>query len=385
MNLERNKKGAIDRQRAGFLDGMRGWASLMVLGAHLIGIFGGYDRANSHLWFLRFPCDGTAAVYIFFVISGFALSTQFLKEKKMSILTSLALRRYIRLAIPILASVLGAYLLMVFGLMFSVKAGALMKNEYLGGFYNFIPSFLGAVYYALYGIFFHYCDVWPNSYNRVLWTMSWELFGSGLVFGLLALFGNLKKRYIIYLFSVILFTVIGMPELVAFVLGIFLAEFYNHPAFDEICTMYNVQCTIFGLILLSIGWIYSTLMGAYDQYRIELPFIASGMVLGVMISSRISALFETRISNFMGKISFPLYLIHLLVMSSLSSYLYIRLVGIGLNSHDAVGISLIVSLPITILMARFFLPIEHVAISTSRKFAKNMMSSTPWFPMKQVK
>lgn len=374
MHLKNQKKTLIDNTRASFLDGMRGWASLMVFGGHLITIFGGYKLSDSQLWLLRFPCDGTAAVYIFFVVSGFALSTQFIKEKKISILTSLALRRYIRLVIPILSSVLCAYVLMDFGLMFSVKAGILMNNEYLRSFYNFIPSFYGAIYYAVYGVFFHYSDVWPSSYNRVLWTMSWELIGSGLVLGLLALIGYLKNRFVIYLFLVLLFSLIRMPVLIAFVLGILLAEFYNNKAFNKICTMYGAECTIFGVLLLSIGWIYSTLMRDYDQYRFELPFIAFGMVLGVMISSKITSLFESCISTFLGKISFPLYLIHFLVMSSLTSYSYIRLVGIGFNHREAIVIPLILSFPITILLARFCLPIEEFAISTSRYFAKKIMS-----------
>lgn len=377
MNASKNIQTLNDPQRAVFLDGMRGWAALMVLGAHFGGYLGGFKRDDPNFWYLRFPLDGTSGVYIFFIISGFALSTQFIRERNPSILTSLALRRYPRLCIPILASVLCAYILMSTGLMFSVQAGTLTHRPYLETFYNFIPSLTGAIYYSLYGIFFHYQDVWPTSYNRVLWTMSWELFGSGLIFGLLALFGNLRKRYFIYLCVGVIFVFAQMPALVAFVLGIFLAELYNHPAFETI-TSHKLALPA-GLLFLSTGWLYSTFMGSYDQERIELPFVAFGMVLGVMISKKIRRFFETRNSRFLGRISFPLYLTHLLVMCSFASFLLVKLKKFGVDDHTSCIITLLVSIPVAIAIARLFLPIEELSITVSRRFA-NFIMSKPTVP-----
>jgi peptidoglycan/LPS O-acetylase OafA/YrhL len=361
--------------RAAFLDGMRGWAALMVLGSHLFFVFCNYDRAQAGQWFLRFPCDGTLAVYIFFVLSGFALSTQFIKSKDRGILASLALRRYLRLTVPILVSVLLAWALMSAGFMANGRAAALMGNGYLASFYNFVPSFKGALSYSLWDIYFRYQDVFPTSYNRVLWTMSYELYGSLLVFLLLALFGTLRSRFAIYAAFGILFCLTGQPAMVAFVFGIGLAEFYHHRAFGRLGN--HAGSLALSLLLLLAGWIYSSFHPDYSPKPLDLPFVAMLMVFGVIINRRVRKLFETRLSLFMGHISFPLYLTHLLVICSLTSALYIALAAMGIGARTALFLAAAVTLPVCLAVARAFQPVETAGISLSKRFANAVLRRTP--------
>jgi hypothetical protein len=60
--------------RVVFLDGVRGWASLMVVLSHLLPCFLAITTPAYRHWYLTFVSDGNFAVYIFFVLSGFALS-----------------------------------------------------------------------------------------------------------------------------------------------------------------------------------------------------------------------------------------------------------------------------------------------------------------------
>ena len=104
------------------LDGVRGVAACVVVISHLIAgfypalFFGAPDEArfalqhaiaNSPLFVLY---SGTFAVYIFFVLSGFVIAASAMRTR--CGLLVLALTRYLRLAVPVLASVLLALALM---------------------------------------------------------------------------------------------------------------------------------------------------------------------------------------------------------------------------------------------------------------------------------
>ena len=74
---------------------------MMVLFSHLVLFFLANSVPVLQGWWFAFISDGNLAVFIFFVLSGFALSVGYIETEKTSVLTSLALRRYSRLAIPI--------------------------------------------------------------------------------------------------------------------------------------------------------------------------------------------------------------------------------------------------------------------------------------------
>lgn len=358
-------------ERAIFLDGIRGWAALMVLSGHFLYVFCGYSRVQSSQWFLRFPCDGALSVYIFFVLSGFALSTQFIKSKNRSVITSLALRRYLRLTVPILASVLLAYTLMRTGFMVNGRVATLMQNHYLATFYNFTPSLKGAFSYSLWDIYFRYQDVFPTSYNRVLWTMSYEMCGSGLVFLLLALCGKSPKRFAIYGGLTVLFLVTSNPAMVAFIFGIGLAEFYHRRVFERLRN--HAGSFALSLLLLLAGGLYSTLYAMYRPVPLDLPFVAAVMIFGVMINRRVTRLFESRLSLFIGHISFSLYLTHLLVICSFSSALYLVLVQAGLETRIVLCLTALLTFPACLLAACAFQPIEIAGITLSQRFASMIL------------
>jgi len=111
-----------------YLDGLRGLAALVVVFHHFIlafypALFLGRNAAT-HLK------DGTEAfisgsamnifyggnfmVAIFFVLSGFVLSHKFFLKKDYEILTQGAVKRYIRLVIPVALSIFIAFFLLNF-------------------------------------------------------------------------------------------------------------------------------------------------------------------------------------------------------------------------------------------------------------------------------
>ena len=98
-----------------FLDAMRGWAAVVVLFHHIFvdGLPANSFMADRLFWSKFFFMNGTFAVCLFFVISGFSLSIGYLQSGNDRALARMAAGRYLRLAVPIFAICAITYALMV--------------------------------------------------------------------------------------------------------------------------------------------------------------------------------------------------------------------------------------------------------------------------------
>jgi peptidoglycan/LPS O-acetylase OafA/YrhL len=173
----------VASERKPYLDGLRGVAALVVFIGHLalvvlpdlLGVSGTYGWS---IWLtaigkspLAVLWNGNAAVCIFFVLSGYVM-TEFASGTKLS-LPAQAIRRYLRLAIPILITSSFAWLLLSYGLMRNA-VNPDVTGGWLGSWYRFEPSFPDMIQEALFGTF----ATGSNAYNCNLWTMNAELAGS---------------------------------------------------------------------------------------------------------------------------------------------------------------------------------------------------------------
>lgn len=354
----------LDRNRAGFLDGIRGWAAVIVLLDHIMVQFLSKINPAFNSVYYRFFTDGGLAVYVFFVLSGYALSISFIKNNDTLILTELALRRYIRLTIPILASSCIAYLLMKYHLFFNVTAASLINDKFwLGTHYLFDPSFYKMLKFSLLEVYFRYSGL--TTYNENLWTMQYELYGSFIVFALLALVYKLKRKWLIYLIMLFALDKICQP-LESFMLGILLAEISQ---FDFVKKQRDsLLFFLLGAVFLSFGAYASyALRNLYDPRH--LSYFAASIVFATVLSKKISDLFENKISRFLGSISFPLYLTHVIVICSLSSFVYIYLIKNSFSLMLASNITFVITIFSCILFAFCFRPVERLSIKLARIFS----------------
>lgn len=111
--------------------------------------------------------------------------------------------------------------MMKFNLFTNSSVSKVTQSWWLSEPYNFNPNFIEMIKQGLYRVFL-YSEV---SYNTNLWTMKIEFIGSLLTFSFLALFGGLKRRYLIY---VILFFIFYKTYYLAFLLGILLSDIKNN-------------------------------------------------------------------------------------------------------------------------------------------------------------
>ncbi len=89
----------------------------MVLFHLFYELFGELFPSFRSSW-VYFGLNGGLAVTVFFVLSGDALSAGFLRGCRVRSIDRLVVKRYMRLALPILFSCVVSYLLMVLGLTF---------------------------------------------------------------------------------------------------------------------------------------------------------------------------------------------------------------------------------------------------------------------------
>ncbi len=360
--------------RAHFLDGIRGWAALMVVFSHLIVFFLSSTTPAYQGWYIGFISDGNLAVFTFFVLSGFALSVGFLQTGKTSVITALSLRRYLRLSIPVAVSALLAYLLQKAHLFSNAEAGAATHNLWLETFYTFPPDLLSCLKFGLYDVFFGYDP--QQSYNAVLWTMPIEFFGSFIVFSICALTLHLEKKLLI-LCSILAYMVATKNIFyLSFICGLFLAVHYSNPS-ERLSKIFS-RLSPFAL-LFAVYYSASSLRGG----AFGLPPIprsdyltltaASLIVFSASLDTPIRSFFENRFSRYLGSISFPLYLTHFLVMCSFSSFLMLELPKKGIGALASGNIILASSVLLCFLVAHYFRHIEAFAISSARRFSDHLM------------
>ena len=128
---------------------------------------------------------GSAAVAFFFALSGFVLTRHFFVSGDPSQIFLGALKRWPRLALPVLITVLISWFLFRHNLYFVQETASITQSPWLAKFASayetpFQVDFLDALKQGLYRTFFR-GDFY---YDSSLWTMRYEFIGSFAAFGL---------------------------------------------------------------------------------------------------------------------------------------------------------------------------------------------------------
>ncbi len=346
------------------LEGLRGLAALVVVFWHFTIAFlpflVGFAAVARHTPFDKYiansplflPFAGSFAVVVFFVLSGFVLSLSFFKRRDSGVLVAAASRRYFRLMLPALGSVLLAYFIMKFtGAHSHLATAKITGSPWLTWFWNFPPHFGEAIRQGAYGAFFNQ----QNSYNTNLWTMYIELTGSFLVFGFLAFFGRLQKRWIMYLAFSLIFI---HSWYLAFLFGIAICDVWvNYPSLKaRLSAPYATLLLVAAVFLGSWHISFNIYTSVYSH--LTLPFFTAAsteqlartigaalLIISVLSLPWLSRFFESRPLRYLGRISFSLYLVHLSIIYSFSCILFNRLLP-----HLGYGKSFLVMFPVSLAL-----------------------------------
>jgi len=328
------------------VDGLRGIAAINVVFSHFVAAFfpsllhNNYptlfvENSSPSIFFqvVNFPFvsilyNGHFAVLIFFVLSGYVLTFPFysINNTQMDVLQKRLWGRYLRLNIPVAMAILISYLVYKLGLYSNVNASVISgSTNWLNTFFADGIKELGATREALYGsIIFG-----KNVLIPPLWTLKIEFIGS--IYILLFYISKPKAPIVVPLIMALgLVFALHKDDSIyffCFFAGSILVRFKD---FFE----YRILLLIFGLYF-----------GAFQYHSDLFDFLPNFTASNVDIWDKktfynaVGAVFltlsvlqglgkeilENRLFQFLGKISFSIYLVHFIILCSLSCFIYIQL------------------------------------------------------------
>ena len=314
------------------LDGLRGLAAMVVVFSHTLAPFDhslGLLMETTAFKPLYWLYDGRLSVFIFWVLSGFVISQS--ADRSRRPLTVLLLARWARLGIPIAAA-----------LLFSAALGLAF---YRTGFS--VPSILQTYYdpanFTLqtllrqisWGVFAGRERI---SLDPVLWTMHAEIIGSCAIYILYRLISPPLRIYAFPLMTVVLL-LLGRPYYMCFSTGAFFRELWKlrrvHARWPAGVLLLGLSVTLFispGHPLLAdmINWA-----------------AASAILYAVLASQKFQAILSARPCQVLGRISFPLYLVHFPIMATIGASVDTALGG----GHAAGAITFFVIVGLSLIIA----------------------------------
>ena len=343
-----------------FLDGLRGWAAIVVLLHHIFvdGLPANAVMADRALWAKVFFLNGTLAVSVFFVISGFSLSVRYLETGDGAALGRIAAGRYLRLTLPIFAVCAITYVLLVCGLI----PPAAERPAPLDQFLAFSPSIAQLLNFSLWKVFVAYSGA--ETYDPPLWTMTYEFFGSFMVFAIAAALRPSKLRTVMLC---VLFAALAAFQsyFALFAAGILIADLFPLVGPAKAANRVGAMLCLAGLLLITLpnSWFPAVYIGG-----------ATGLTAGAVFCAPVRRFFETRLSRFLGWISFPLYLVQAAVIYALAPRGLDLLAGYGLAPQPQRWLLDVALLPIAIICAIVFCPINDFAVTVSRRFGSSVVA-----------
>lgn len=385
-----------------YMDGLRGLAAFLVVIHHfafaffpalLVGATTGLHSKLEPLIYqtpLYLAIAGNFAVTLFFLISGYVLSYKFYVTGRNSIVISGAFRRYFRLMPTVLVSVLISYVLLATGHYYNLPAAAITgSSDWLAQSWLGTANLWEAIRLGIYDAFITGNNT--MTYNNALWTMKIEFLGSFLVYAVLLVTGKLRRRWFIYILLGLLF---WQTYYLAFILGIALCDYVTHQSKHQRQVghpLYGWLALVGGLFLgsLPIAGPTRTLVGnitgavlPLDQGFIFFHIIGAALVLAaVVLTPSIKQWLMLRPLQYLGRISFSLYLVHLSVLASLGTFLFLKLYP-HVGYLGGAGISFIISLSVIFVLAELVTRyVDIPAVRASGRLYRSlngMVRLRPW-------
>ncbi len=358
----------MEKKKLIYLDGIKGLGCVIVFLCHFVFAFYygmyHYQPESCHLPGnldivigkspLNLFFNGNTAVRLFLILSGYTLCLSFFRTRDEGKLLASAKRRYFRLAPPVLVVNVVIWLSMVLGLYQNGLAAELAgSTEWFAGFNSFEPSFFGMLQESLFGCFLF----GVNDYNGVLWTLQMLFLGAYLDYILAYLVSHLRWRYLIYAVVAVLLL---RSDFLGIFLGYVLCDFMHTDWKwrEKLCAskVLNWLLLVVGLYFMSYpsagfgyeGTVWGILPFVFVNYYHIFGVLC--FVFAVLNQEPVQRFFSMKGFQYLGRISYSLYLVHFLVIATFSAWFQ-------LTFHEALGynmaslLNLILTAGITVLLS----------------------------------
>jgi peptidoglycan/LPS O-acetylase OafA/YrhL len=339
----------MGNERIYYLNGLRGILAIIVFIHHYLYafypdlIFGGTREevvANKHTlsWLIAYTPLNAAfnpglAISFFFLLSGYVQAYHYIKTEDPIFLQRSFIKRYFRLALPVLTVVLLLYL---FHRLHLIRKEGIPYHELSSGWSkSMLPDDLN--FLQLFNYVFARCFNGDSSYYQILWTMSPELYNSWMVIILLMVTHRIRNKMPLLL-AWLAFQCVFLQSFysASFTLGLMLSHLnLKSPAFNAFASkpLVKLLCLLMGLYFASYpftgyeGVTQRTIYGPisfFDTIPHVISFAFGNLLLFIfmMHSARAKKILAWPTLLFFGEISFMFYLVHFLIIFSFSPRMY---------------------------------------------------------------
>ena len=314
---------------------------------------------------LFFLINGHAAVTFFFVLSGFVLSYSYFSKNSNDGLLGSIIKRWPRLFPMALISTLFSWLMIHYGLYTYAETAGVTKSGWMARFASSHGDFLNATFSDAFmqGFFFSFFRGDFNL-NTSLWTMHYEFIGSLLVFGLIPVLNGIRANLAFVLLVILMLAAFFTNAyMCAFVMGCFLSHYRCQIRKTGGLLPTNKLMLILSVTLVCLAFSYfepgygfysfvreSELLSTRSM-RVLIHSIAAVVLIQLILNyDSVYKLFDGRIGRFLGRCSFALYVIHVPLMFSFSTYVFLTLLE-SIGYRGAVFVTFVASVPVLFIVS----------------------------------
>ena len=354
------------QEKLGFLEGIKALATIMVFNIHFLNAYycGIYTLNPEHFhtakgieWYigatpLNIVYAGKLGARIFLALSAFLIARSYFMHRNTDCgvinksLARTAVKKYFRLVLPILVVNIGIYAAMYFGCYHNDKAAVLAGSvEFFGPYNQFAPNLLEAVKEAVWGCFIN----GSNRYNGPLWFIQYEFIGCFLVIAMLAVIGQEKARYLLYIITSVIFI---RTDYLGMILSVVVADLiYTKRSYIQTFTR---QKWLMWILFLG-GFFFATYPSYGDNlqgsiyavfppkvlfyYNVAIPV----MLFAVYHLEWIQRFLNRKIWSTFNRIAYSFYLVHFPILCTVSASFFCAMYG-KINYHILVGMNYLLTL-----------------------------------------
>ena len=324
------------------LECLRGFAALAVVAGHLLIGFaplqsGQFEASVAEpmigrLWFALF--NGMAAVSFFFVLSGFVLTWAYFNSGDLGQVSRGLVKRWPRLAGACMLSTVASWLLFSFDAYYFAPAAELSGSPWLKDFgfaglpADFQPHFWPALLQGGFFTFFR-----GDSYlNSSLWTMRPEIVGSAVVLCAAPILHHLRHSLAVIVVTILLALMLmkAQPHVPQFLAGAMLAKLLSRRRLAIpwwlALGMAGVAFWLFGFNEPRGAYAWVASYGLANKSLYPLFWVSASLLLIVAAigCKQADRLLSGGWARLLGRLSFPIYLVHVPVICSLGAWTYIQ-------------------------------------------------------------
>jgi peptidoglycan/LPS O-acetylase OafA/YrhL len=345
-------------RRLAQFDGLRGLAALVVVVCHAVAILPGigdiFTNRRAPLGeierlFVYTPLhvlwNGTAAVSVFFVLSGFVLVLPFLRSQAYSVWVGYFPRRLLRLYVPVWGAVVLAAVIALAAPRVSLAGASDWAMQYAA------PPTLGSIGRGAVLL------LGGTELNPPLWSLRWEIVFSVALPAYVVFVRYLQRWWWLKVFVCLGIVAIGgvfyidaLIYLPIFALGSLLAVRREALSVIRLGGRWWALISVVALLLLNSEWVTPQEIPGFEA----LVGAGAAIIVWVFLAWPVAAGIGRRtVSQFLGRISFSLYLVHVPVL-----FLAVAVLAPSVSLTGAIGLGFVASF---IAAIAFYMVVEKPA------------------------